>query len=132
MSPLSPLATTKSVSKIAPFLQHGYRVAMTINNPHAKIDAENRDRDRRLAALIRRRPAVIELALRNLRDWAVRWGGLTPAWDEWAQLLRMLSPEQVADFLEGATPKANRLRQSSPFLGVLEESTRAPAEQDAA
>src|SRR5262249_29968979 len=31
------------------------------------------------------------------------------------------SPAQLADFLEEDTPKANRLRQSSPFLGVLEQ-----------
>jgi len=36
-------------------------------------------------------------------------------------VLRMLTPAQVADFLESATPMANRLRQSSPFLGVLTE-----------
>jgi hypothetical protein len=91
-------------------------------NPHAQIDTENRERDRRLAALIRRNPEVIASARRNLEDWAARWGKLTPAWEEWAELLRMLSPAQVADFLECTTPKANRLRQSSPFLGVLEET----------
>jgi hypothetical protein len=73
-----------------------------------------------LAALIRRRPEVIDLAEQNLQAWAARWGGLAPAWKEWAQLLRMLTPAQLADFLESTTPMAGRLRQSSPFLGVLE------------
>lgn len=95
---------------------------MTFPNPHAQIDSENRERDRRLAALIRRNPDVLALARRNLKNWAARWGGLTPAWEEWEQLLRMLSPAQIADFLESTTPKANRLRQSSPFPGVLEET----------
>ena len=53
-----------------------------------------------------------------------RWGKLTDAWQEWAQLLRMLTPAQVGDFLESTTPKANRLRQSSPFFGVLEEADK--------
>jgi len=92
------------------------------NNPHAQIDAENRERDRRIAELIRRHPEAVEAGRRNLQAWAARWGEPTPAWREWAQLLRMLSPEQVADFLESTTPKANRLRQSSPFLGVLEKT----------
>src|SRR5437867_7596971 len=90
-------------------------------NPHARIDAENRERDRRLAALVRQHPEVIELGRSNLRDWAAHWGKSNPAWEEWAQLLRMLTPAQLADFLESSTPKANRLRQSSPFLGVLED-----------
>jgi len=97
---------------------------MIAPNPHAKIDEENRERDRRVAELIRHRPEVIELAQRNLQDWAARWGGLNPAWEEWAQLLRMLTPAQVAHFLESTTPKANRLRQSSPFMGVLKEAER--------
>jgi hypothetical protein len=92
---------------------------MTFPNPHAQIDAENRERDRRLAALIRRNPNAITLAQRNIENWTVRWGELVPAWKEWVQLLRMLTPEQIADFLESTTPKANRLRQSSPFLGAL-------------
>jgi hypothetical protein len=94
---------------------------MTFNNPHAKIDEENRERDRRLAACIRQCPDVIARAQRNLSDWTARCGRSNPAWDEWTQLLRMLTPSQIADFLESTTPKANRLRQSSPFLGVLED-----------
>ena len=94
---------------------------MTSGNPHALIDAQNRERDQRLASLIRRRPEVLGLARRNLQNWATRWGGLNPAWKEWNQVLQMLTPAQVADFLEGTTPLSNRLRQSSPFLGVLEE-----------
>ena len=60
MSPLSPLATTNSVSKIAPFLQHGYRVAMTINNPHAKFDAESFSDPHTQAVLLARLRIVTE------------------------------------------------------------------------
>ena len=92
---------------------------MKFPNPHAAIDAENYERDRRLAALIRRDPGVIALAKRNLESWEKRWGELAPPWQEWRQLLVMLTPDQVAEFLESRTPKANRLRQSTPFIGVL-------------
>ncbi len=94
---------------------------MTLNNPHSEIDVKNQERDLRLAAAIRVQPELVELAKQNLRNWAERWGTLNPAWEEWAQLLRLLKPSQIADFLESKTPKANRLRQSSPFLGVLKE-----------
>lgn len=92
---------------------------MSFANPHEQIDTENRQRDRRLATLIRRNPGAIELARVNLERWAARWGASNPAWEEWGQVLRMLTPAQLADFLESRTPKADRLRQSSPFLGVL-------------
>ena len=100
---------------------------MIAPNPHAKIDEENRERDRRIAELLRRRPEVIVVAQRNLQNWAARWGELTDAWEEWSLLLRMLTPAQVADFLESTSPKANRLRQSSPFVGVLEDADKATA-----
>jgi len=95
---------------------------MNFPNPHQAIDEENRRRDQRLAALIRRDPAIIELAVRNLAAWAKRWGESNPAWEEWRQLLLMLTPVQLADFLESRTPKSERLRQSTPFLGVLKET----------
>ena len=91
---------------------------MNAPNPHLKIDEENRARDLQLAALIRKDPQIIEKARDNLRAWEARWGTLNPAWQEWTLILRMLTPQQLADFLESRTPKANRLRQSSPFLGV--------------
>jgi len=93
---------------------------MKFPNPHAAIDEENRERDRRLAALIRQDPSLIELALGNLKTWVERWGEPNPAWEEWRQLLRMLTPGQLADFLESRTPKAERLRQSTPFLSALQ------------
>ena len=95
---------------------------MVAPNPHGSIDAENRQRDRRLAALIREQPAIIEHARRNLRQWTAHWGHSNPAWEEWSLILRMLTAAQLADFLESGTPKAERLRQSSPFLGLLAEA----------
>jgi hypothetical protein len=106
--------------KVAPALKSAYSKGVNVPNPHSRIDEENRERDRRLAALIRMRPEVIELAKRNLKNWIGRWAIPEPAWEEWSQLLGMLTPEQVAAFLESTTPKANRLRQSSPFIGVVE------------
>jgi hypothetical protein len=60
-----------------------------------------------------------------LEKWASQWGELAAPWEEWRQLLTMLTASQVADFIESRTPKANRLRQSSPFLGVLAEAEAA-------
>jgi hypothetical protein len=99
-----------------------YIFGMDFPNPHAAIDAANYESDKRIAALIRRRPEVIEIARENLCNWHSRWGELAPAHREWEKILRMLTPAQLADFLESSTPKANRLRQSSPFCGITESS----------
>ena len=104
---------------------------MRFANPHAEIDAANYEKDRKIAGLIRLDPAVIAVARENLASWAEKWGGLSPAQQEWAKILRMLTPEQVAAFLESTTPKANRLRQSSPFKGVWSREVQRSTEGNA-
>lgn len=94
-------------------------------NPHARIDTLNLALDRATAAKIRARPELIEIARANLAKWGAQNGGeLAPAHREWDLVLRFLSPNELADFLVADTPKANRLRQSSPFVGILSESER--------
>lgn len=97
----------------------GYIENVNFPNPHAKIDHENRERDRRAAAAIRIRPELIRVARDNLERWLRMDGNRAhPALLEWRAIMDFLTPKQIADFLESDTPKANRLRQSSPFVGL--------------
>ncbi len=43
-------------------------------------------------------------------------GGPDPVLFEWLDVLRLLDPEQIADFIESETPRARRLRSSSPLV----------------
>lgn len=81
--------------------------------------------DRLIAAKIRKSPLLVEIAKSNLVRWKAQNGGeQAPAHQEWDLVLRFLTPTELADFIESETPKANRLRQSSPFTGILSESER--------
>lgn len=102
---------------------------MIFNNPHAKIDQENRERDRLWAAAIRARPEVLEHARQNLRRWlgADQSRRPHPAFVEWQAILDLLTPAEIARFLESDTPKAERLRQSSPFMGPIPPEVLAVA-----
>ena len=92
---------------------------MIAPNPHAKIDEENRERDRRVATALRSNRALVQVAHDNLQRWLRAEGGKGhPALREWEAILEFLTPEEVAAFLESRTPKAERLRQSSPFVGL--------------
>lgn len=98
---------------------------MIANHPHAHLDRLNLEMDRATADKIRTRPGLVEIARANLRRWRERNGGqLALAHQEWERVLRFLSPEQLADFLVADTPKANRLRQSSPMAGILSDEER--------
>ena len=96
---------------------------MNFPNPHQAIDAANRERDRLVAAALRSDPGLVRVAQENLSRWlAAEAGRPHPALMEWQAILEFLTPVEIADFLESRTPRADRLRQSSPFVRMMEES----------
>lgn len=78
---------------------------------------------RRIAVLLAERPiAVIGKALENLQQWT---SGVEPAevpsvYLEWKELLRKHHPHEIAALLVADDEDAARLRQSTPFAGVLD------------
>jgi hypothetical protein len=76
------------------------------------------------AASIERRPELLEIARRNLADWRRARGGALPvALQEWERILSRPWP-QVAAIMTAPTEEGARLRQSSPFAGVLSPAQR--------
>lgn len=65
--------------------------------------------------------AVIDKAVRNLHAWMARREGAATqaALHEWLLLLERLPPREVASFIVSESERATRMRQSSPFAGVL-------------
>lgn len=75
------------------------------------------EKHRRIAARIRRDPGVItESRMRLMRLIAREPRPPDPVLQEWLDLLLMATPDQVADFIASGTPRARRLRTSSPLL----------------
>jgi hypothetical protein len=98
---------------------------MSNGNPHARIDAISLALDRATAAKIRAEPGLVEIGKANLRRWQAQNGGkLSPAHREWELILRFLTPDELVEFIVSRTPKADRLRQSSPLVGILTEAER--------
>ena len=92
---------------------------------HAIIDRINAAQDRRIAAKLRRDRRLLSRARRNLQRWMARDGRrIRPVFQEWHRILTILSRTEIADFLGADTPMARRLRQSSPFAGLLGEPER--------
>jgi len=92
---------------------------------HLEIDRRNAADDRRLASRLRRSGRVLREARENLRRWISRDGRkVRPVFQEWNSILRRLTRHEIADFLRSDTPKARRLRQSSPFAGLMRKPVR--------
>ena len=76
------------------------------------------------AQKVGRDPALLRKVRRTLAAWCSRYGAEAPrALDEWKAILGRPWPE-IAAFITDPGERATRLRQSTPFAGVLSASER--------
>ena len=76
---------------------------------------------REVAARLRANPGILSKATHNLDRWQTRHGDgpLSACYREWLEILQSSTAEQVADLLVRSGEREDRLRQNSPFAGVL-------------
>ena len=91
---------------------------------HRLIDERSLAFDRLIAAKLRQDPALVAKARGNLARWLATCSARTrPALLEWQRLLD--GPlDDLLTFLEATGERATRLRQSSPFCGILTPEER--------
>lgn len=93
-------------------------------SPHRVLEARSLALHCRIAQKIMEDPSVIGIARRNIEAWSRKAVGAPPHYlAEWRHILEQPRP-QVAAFLTEQSEKAARLRQSSPFAGVLSAAER--------
>ena len=83
---------------------------------HEDIDRRSLMMHRIIAAQLRARPELMEVAHANMARW--NCPGLAP-WREWSQILSSQTVEQIAILIERDDEDACRIRQSAPFAGIL-------------
>ena len=77
-----------------------------------------------IARKIEREPALLAIAHRNLERWSAQRRGETPPWlKEWRDVLKQ-PWHRVAALITDPGERATRLRQSSPFAGILTNAER--------
>jgi hypothetical protein len=88
---------------------------------HATTDMVSMELARRVAGRLRSHPELLDVARSNLTRWS-RQNAATPSlircYAEWQQILTRPVAE-VCDLLCAETDDGQRLRQNSPFVGVL-------------
>jgi len=110
----------KAVSKWLPAVE---------NNPvrqsdHRILDARSLALHCKIKRKIDQHPDLLETPRRNLARWSESASGPTPAYiQEWLEILDQPWPD-VAAFITSFSDEAVRLRQSSPFAGVLNPQER--------
>lgn len=91
---------------------------------HRLLDARSLAMHCKIARKISRDQSLLAIPQRNLERWRQRVSGEPPKFiAEWQDILA--EPwSQVVVFITGCSEKAMRLRQSSPFAGVLSARER--------
>ena len=92
---------------------------------HSILDARSLAMHCLIARKLARDPELMEIPRRNLAAWKkARPKAERPrCLDQWAEILRRPWPE-IAALLVSTSERATRLRQSSPFAGVLTPTER--------
>lgn len=91
---------------------------------HRLIDERSLAFDRLIAAKLRANPALVTKARANLERWLATCSpGVRPVLVEWQRLLDGPA-EALFAMLEGSDEHAARLRQSSPFCGIITPAER--------
>lgn len=89
---------------------------------HRRREMQSLAMHRRIAELLMRDPeAVIGKAVRNLHEWMTdrQDSGSGTVFQEWLDFLNHTPPREIAELIVSESEEAVRLRQSSPFAGVL-------------
>ena len=99
-------------------------VVATVYSSHRILDARSLALHCRIAQKISRDPELLVIPRRNLKRWKQRTTGRTPKYLlEWEAILNQSWPV-IATFITSLSENATRMRQSSPFAGVLDPLER--------
>jgi hypothetical protein len=91
---------------------------------HRLLDARSLAMHAVIARKIERDPALLAIAHRNLERWSAQRPREAPRWlKEWRSVLKQPWPS-IAALITDPGERATRLRQSSPFAGVLTPAER--------
>jgi hypothetical protein len=86
---------------------------------HRLLEARSLAMHAVIAQKIERDPQLLDVPRNNLKRWRARWDEQLPAWhEEWTGIMQRPWSE-IAAIITEPSEEGARLRQSSPFPGVL-------------
>jgi hypothetical protein len=98
-------------------------VMETLQSDHRRLDERSLALHRLVAQKLQDAPTLLDKARDNLRRWQEANGRSSLVLAEWERIISG-SVGQVVAVLVERSEKAARLRQSSPFCGILTEAER--------
>lgn len=91
---------------------------------HRLLEARSLAMHAVIARKIERDPKLLAIAHRNVQRWRTRWNDAPPAWlEEWQEVLKQ-PWQHIAALITEPSENGARVRQSSPFAGILTNEER--------
>lgn len=91
---------------------------------HRLLEARSLAMHAVIAHKVERDPKLLDVARNNLKRWSARWESDVPVWyEEWCDIMNR-PWAQIAAIITEPSEEGARLRQSSPFAGVLSADER--------
>ena len=92
---------------------------------HQYIDDRSLELHRAILKKIRHSPSLLEIARENIGNWLSKndRGPLDPTL-EWKEIFDRSTFDEILSWLDREDEEATRLRQSSPFAGILSDTER--------
>jgi IclR-like helix-turn-helix domain-containing protein len=103
----------------------GHPDSVLSEGPQGSVRHDDRDRraarlSQAISGLLERDPTLIKRAARHVEVLLQEGQGMASHdLEEWGSILSRYSRQRIMEFLVSNTPRAQRLRQSSPFFAVL-------------
>ncbi len=95
----------------------------TLTSDHARLDERSLALHRLVAQKLVADPSLLDLARANVGRWQAANDAPSFALGEWEQILGQ-PIDEIAKLLVDRSERATRLRQSSPFAGILTDAER--------
>lgn len=90
---------------------------------HVRLDQRSLALHFAIAEKIKADPALLDKALQNIKRWKAQSSSLSDPLDEWEAIINQ-GVDKMIEFMRDPSEEATRLRQSSPFAGILTEAER--------
>ena len=102
-----------------------------LRRSHEWIDQRSLALDKAIAARLRGQPELLQRAKDTLQEWLQQRQPTPPhVLVEWQEILSSWSFEEILMLLISSEPEPTRLRQSSPFCGILTQKERRKVLQE--
>ncbi len=95
-----------------------------MNGTYLNSDYRSLEMHRLIAEKIEGNPLLIQIAIHNIERWERQNSYPQPYLDDWLNHIDK-GMEHLLSFLISETDEAQRLRSSSPFVGIITQEERA-------